>query len=61
MGETTFIVRIDAKTLRKLDYIAKYDDRSRNAEVNRLIRKHIAAYEKENGLITEEDLQIPKI
>ena len=61
MGETTFIVRIDAKTLRKLDYIAKYDDQSRNAEVNRLIRKHIAAYEKENGLITEEDLQIPKI
>ena len=59
MEETAFIVRIDAKILRKLDYIAKYDDRSRNAEVNRLIRKHIAAFEKENGLITDKDLQIP--
>ena len=53
MGETTFIVRIDAKILRKLDYIAKYDDRSRNAEVNRNIPKHIAAFERENGPITE--------
>lgn len=56
MGEMTFIVRIDTKILRKFDYIAKYDDRSRNAEVNRLIRKHIAAFEKENGPIEEEDL-----
>lgn len=56
VGEMTFIVRIDEKILRKLDYIAKYDDRSRNAEVNRLIRKHIAAFEKENGPIEEEDL-----
>ena len=60
MGETTFIVRIDAKILRKLDYIAKYDDQSRNAEVNRMIRKHIAAFERENGPITEEDLQAPE-
>ena len=56
VGEMTFIVRIDEKILRKLDYIAKYDDRSRNAEVNRLIRKHIAAFEKENCPIEEEDL-----
>ncbi len=35
MAETSFIVRMDAELLHKLDYIAKYDDRSRNAEVTR--------------------------
>ncbi len=52
----SFIVRADAKLLRKFDYIAKYNDRSRNAEVTRLIRKHVAAFEKENGVIADEDL-----
>ena len=44
MAETSFIVRIDANLLHKLDYIAKYDDRSRNAEVTRLIRMHVAKF-----------------
>ena len=28
MAETSFIVRMDAELLHKLDYIAKYDDRT---------------------------------
>lgn len=55
MAETSFIVRMDAELLHKLDYIAKYDDRSRNAEVTRLIRMHVVEFEKEFGKITEEE------
>lgn len=54
MAETSFIVRIDANLLHKLDYIAKYDDRSHNAEVTRLIRMHVAKFEREFGKITED-------
>ena len=54
MAETSFIVRMDAELLHKLDYIAKYDDRSRNAEVTRLIRMHVANFEREFGKITED-------
>ena len=41
----------------KLDYIAGAHDRSRNSEINQAIRQYIAAYEKENGKITKEDLE----
>lgn len=54
MAETSFIVRMDAELLHKLDSIAKYDDRSRNAEVTRLIRMHVAKFEREFGKITED-------
>ncbi len=54
MEEATFIVRIDKELLKKLDYVAKYEDRSRNAEVTRLIRQHVAQFELEQEPILLE-------
>ena len=36
----------------KLKYIAKYNGRSANKEIEQLILKHIKAWEKEHGEIT---------
>ena len=41
----------------KLRYIAKYEDRSINGEINYLIRKAIREFEKENGDIEFENEQ----
>lgn len=47
MAEMSFIVRADEELVRKLDYVAKYNDRSRNGEINRLLRRHVAEFERQ--------------
>ena len=54
--ELAFTLRIYREGVAKLDYIAGAH-RSRNSEINQAIRQYIAAYEKENGKITKEDLE----
>ena len=49
----SFTLRIPVEIVQKLDYIAAYNGRSRSSEINWLIRRHIAEFEKENGPITE--------
>ena len=56
-----FTIRIDPLLLRKIRYVAEYNARSANREVEMLIRNHIEAFEKENGVITDEDLDNLKI
>ena len=51
----SFTLRIPADAARKLDYIAANNGRSRSSEINWLIRRHIAEFEKEFGKITEEE------
>jgi predicted DNA-binding protein len=51
-----FSLRIPALMLDKLGYISKYNGRTKNKELEILIRKHIADFEKENGKITYEDM-----
>lgn len=46
-----FTLRIDIKLLKKLRYIAEYNARSANKELEILIRKHIAEFEKQYGKI----------
>ena len=46
-----FSLRIEENTLKKLHYIADSEDRSVNKELLRLIRRHIAEYEKTHGEI----------
>lgn len=46
-----FTLRIDADILKKFRYIADYNARSANRELEVLIKKHIAEFEKENGKI----------
>ena len=47
-----FTLRIDAELLKKFRFVADYNSRSANRELEVLMKKHIAEFEKENGKIT---------
>ncbi|MDR0571095.1 MAG: Arc family DNA-binding protein [Clostridiales Family XIII bacterium] len=42
-------LRVPAELMSKLKYIAAYNGRSANKEIERLIMRHVAAWEKERG------------
>lgn len=46
-----YALRIPTETMDKLKYIAGYNGRSANKEIEQLILKHITAFEKEHGII----------
>ncbi len=47
-----FTFRTDEEILKKLRYVASYDARSANRELEVLVKRHIAEFEKEHGKIT---------
>lgn len=50
-----YTLRIERSDLEKLSYIAEYNGRSKNREIEQLIRQHIRAFEKKHGRIELED------
>ena len=50
-----FTIRIDPELLKKIRYVAEYNARSANREVEVLIRQHVESFEKEHGEITFSD------
>ena len=50
-----FTIRINLNLLAKLRYIADYNSRSANREMEALIKKHVADFEREHGEIVIED------
>ena len=52
-----FSLRVPQIILDKLAFIASYEGRSKNKEIEQLIKKRIAAFEREHGEITKEDLE----
>ena len=42
---------IDPELLEKLGYIAEYEGRTKNKELERLVKLHIAKFEQEHGKI----------
>ena len=54
-NEKHFSLRIDSELLRKFDAVAKYDDRSMNWLLLRLIRQCVEDFEKEHGEIKFDD------
>ena len=46
-----FTVRTDAQLLKMFRYVAEYNARSANREIELLIRKHIQDFEKKQGKI----------
>lgn len=46
-----FTVRADAETLKKFRYVAEYNARSANRELEVLMKRHIAEFEKIHGKI----------
>lgn len=47
-----FTLRTDGEILRKFRYVADYNARSANRELEVLMKRHIAEFEKEHGKIT---------
>lgn len=46
-----YALRIPVETMNKLKYIAEYNGRSANKEIEQLILTHIAAFQNEHGNI----------
>ena len=46
-----YTLRISRHLLDKLEYIAKYEGRTKNKEIEQLIKKRILEFEKINGKI----------
>jgi len=46
-----YTLRVNKILLEKLGYIAEYDGRTKNKEIEFLIRKAISEFEKEHGKI----------
>lgn len=55
-----YALRIPTETMDKLKYIAAWNGRSANKEIEQLILKHISAWEKANGPITFDDGFVPR-
>lgn len=49
--DQTFTIRIDADLSSKLKYIADYEGRTKNKQIEQLIKKMVADFEKEHGPI----------
>lgn len=50
-----FTIRIDPLLLKKIRYVAEYNARSANREVETLIKEHVEKFEQQHGKITFED------
>lgn len=50
-----YALRIPTETMNKLKYIAEYNGRSANKEIEQLILQHIRAWESTNGPIDMND------
>ena len=48
-------LRVNKRIMEKLSYIARYEGRSRNKEIEYLIRKQIAEFEEEHGEIPMDE------
>lgn len=52
-----FAVRLPQEMLDKLEYIAKYESRTKAGEIEHLVMLRIREFEKEHGPISLKDLQ----
>ena len=49
-----FTLRVDSELLSKFKYVAEYNARSANREIEVLMKQHVTAFEKEHGTIDAE-------
>ena len=50
--EVKFTLRTNAELLKKFRYVAESNARSANRELEVIMKKHVAAFERTNGEIT---------
>ena len=51
-NKARFTLRVDPELLEKLGYIAEYEGRTKNRELEQLIKRRIREFEAEHGEIT---------
>ena len=52
-----FTLRLDEALLNKLGFIAEYEGRTKNKEIQHLIQQHIVHFEQEHGAIDLREIQ----
>ena len=50
-NKSRYTLRVEQELLDKLGYIAEYEGRTKNRELERLVKQHIDTFEKEHGKI----------
>ena len=53
-NKSRFTLRVDQELLDKLGYIAEYEGRTKNRELEQMIKKRIQEFESEHGEIPEQ-------
>ena len=51
-----FTLRVNEELLKKFRFVADYNARSANRELEILIKKHVAEFEKANGTIKMDEI-----
>lgn len=52
-----FTIRVDKELMKKFRYVADYNGRSANREIEILIKKHVSDFEEKFSLITPEQYE----
>jgi predicted DNA-binding protein len=50
-----YTLRIDIELMKKFAYVASFEGRTKNKEIEQLIKKRVAEFEKEHGAIDTAD------
>lgn len=58
--ETQYAFRCDDTTIKKLEYIAQKNTRTRNQEMKHIIKQYVEQYESNNGEIIIEEAKEKK-
>jgi hypothetical protein len=56
-SDLRYTLRINRTLFAKYRYVAKYNGRSANKEIEQYIKQSVQAFEKEHGKITAEDIK----
>ena len=51
-----YTLRIETSLMEKLAYIAEYEGRTKNKEIEQLIKKHVTQFEQKHGSINGKKL-----
>ncbi len=54
--EVGFTLRVSRRLLSRFGYVAKFNGRTKNKELEQIMKHHIAEFEREHGPIKQEDL-----
>lgn len=50
-NKSRYTLRVEQELLDKLAYVAEYSGRTKNREIEQLIKRHIEEFEREHGKI----------